>query len=106
MSWITWFLITSIFLLVFFLIEGFEGLFVGMLLSLASSIAVAWLPFSYPFKVVLLCVILCVVYFGLRHWVAQSQSPGFSSWKNLSNNQSADESQKEFAVVVEAVDYS
>jgi membrane protein implicated in regulation of membrane protease activity len=106
MSWITWFLITSIFILVFFLIEGFEGLFVGMLLSLASSIAVAWLPFSYPFKVVLLCVILCVVYFGLRHWVAQSQSPGFSSWKNLSNNQSADESQKEFAVVVEAVDYS
>ena len=106
MSWITWFLITSIFLLVFLIIEGFEGFFIGVLLSLASSIAVAWLPFSYPIKVVVLCALLCSIYFGLRYWVSQSQSPGFSSWRSLSNDQFSGEAQKEFAVVVEAVDDS
>ena len=102
MYWITWFLITSIFLFVFLLIEGVEGFFIGMLFSLASSLAVAWLPFSYPLKILVLCLALCLIYFGLRYWVAQSQSPSFSNWRNLSNNKSSGESQKEFAVVIGA----
>ena len=38
--------------------------------------------------------------------MSQSQSPGFSSWRSLSNDQFSGEAQKEFAVVVEAVDDS